>query len=141
MAEEEENISYNEGDETELRRLHKGGKIIRLEPTSTRELLASSMVVTCFKHVGCYEFCERIQRVQHHAMLTRLFISRLHDNQVTLAGVTFTISTAIISAATEIPNVGEKWFKKSDLEEQYFEPYLKLRYKNEKMRFFPFSYL
>ena len=71
-------------------------------------------------------------------MLTRLFISRLHDNQVYLVGVTFTISTVIISAATVIQNVGEKWFKKGDLEKQYYEPFLKPRYKNEKKRFFPF---
>ena len=112
---------------------------MRLEPTNTREILASPMTVTCFKYVGCYYFCEQIKRVQHHPMLTRLFISKLHKNQVTLAGVTFTVSTAIISAATGIPNVGEKWFKKSNLEENYFEPFLKPRYKNERKRFFPFS--
>ena len=74
MAEEEENRSYNEGEETKVRRPHKGERILIIEPTSTRELLASPMVVTCFKHVGYYEFCEQIQRVQHHAMLTRIFI-------------------------------------------------------------------
>ena len=58
-------------------------------------------------------------------MLTMLFISNLHNNQVTLAGVTFTMSTAIILAATEIPNVGEKWFKHSELEEHYYEPFMK----------------
>ena len=107
MATEEENTSFNEGEETELRRPHKGGRVLRLEPTNTMELLASPLTVTSFKHVG-YDFCEKIRRVQHHPMLTRLFISRLHENQVTLAGVTFSLSTAIISAAIEIPNVGEK---------------------------------
>ena len=74
-------------------------------------------------------------------MLTRIFISNLHENQVTLAGVTFTVSTAIILAAIGIPNVGEKWFKHNELEEHYYEPFMKPRYKNEKKRFFPFSYL
>ena len=117
MAEEEGNIIFSEGEETEERRPHKGGRVCRLEPTNTRELLASPMIVTCFKYVGCYDFCEQVQRVQHHTKLTRIFISNLHKNQVTLARVTFTISTSTISAATGIPNVGEKWFKKSDLEE------------------------
>ena len=103
--------------------------------------LSSPMIVTCFKHVGCYDFCEQIQRVQHHSMLTRLFISKIHNNQVTIAGVTFTISNTIISTAIGIPNVGERLFKKSDLENQHFDPFLKPRYKNEKKRMFPFSYL
>ena len=103
--------------------------------------MASPMTVTCFKHVGCFGFCEKIQRVQHHPMLSRLFISNIHDNQVTLASVTFTVSTAIISTATGIPNVGKKWFKQKDLEEHYYEPYIKPRYKNGKKRVFPFSYL
>ena len=96
MAEEEENTSYSEGEETEVRRPHKGRIILIIEPTSTRELLASPMTMTCFKHVGYYELCEKILRVQHHAMLTKIFISRLHDNQVNLFGVTFTISNSII---------------------------------------------
>ena len=127
--EEALNTSYSEGEEREERRPHKGGKILRLEPTNTRELMASPMAVTCFKHVGCFEFCETIQRVQHHPMLSRLFISNLHDNQVTLAGVTFTLSTNIISTSTGIPNVGEKWFKQEDLEEHYFELNIKPMHK------------
>ena len=61
--------------------------------------------------------------------------------QVTLAGVTFTVSTYIISVSTRIPNVGEKWFKQKYLEEHYYDPFIKSRYKNERKRIFPFSYL
>ena len=99
------------------------------------------MVVKCFKHVVCFELCEQIEKVQHHAMLTIILIYILHDNQVTLVGVTFTRSTSIISAATGIPNVGKKWFKHIELEEHYYEPLMKTRFKNEKKRFFPFLYL
>ena len=97
--------------------------------------------MTCFKHVGCFDFCEKIQKVQHHPVLIKILISNLHDNQVTLAGVTFIISTTIIEDATRIPNVGEKWYKEKDLESHYFDPYIKPRYKNERKRLFPFSYL
>ena len=58
-------------------------------------------------------------------MLTRLFISKLQDNQVTLEGVTFTLYTTNISAATGILDVGEKWFKQGDLERHYYDPYMK----------------
>ena len=108
MSQELENTSFSEGEETEVKRPHNRGRVLRLEPTSTRELLASPMTVTCFKHVVCYELCEKVHRVQHHPMLTKIFISRAHDNHITLVGVTSTISTTIISAATGIPNVGEK---------------------------------
>ena len=74
-------------------------------------------------------------------MLTRLFISGLHDRQVILAGVTFTMSNNAIAATTAIPNVGEKWFKQRNLDHSYYEPYLKPRYKDEKNTIFPFSHL
>ena len=141
MAEEEENTSFSEGEEIEVRRPHKGGRELILEPTNTRELLASPLTVTCFKHVGCYDFCEKIQRVQHHPMLTIIFISGLHDNQITLTGVTFSISTTIISAATGIPNVREKWFKKGNLKKRDFDFFLKPRHQNKTNILFPFSHL
>ena len=85
--------------------------MIRHEPTNTTELMASPITVVGFKHVGFFEFCEKLQRIQHHPMLIRLFINNLHDNQVTIADVTFIVSPAIISTTSGIPNVGEKWFK------------------------------
>lgn len=103
--------------------------------------MASPMTVTCFKHMGCFDFCVMVQRVQSHPVLTRVFISKLQDNQVTLADVTFTISSAIIVAATGIHNVGERWFKAQNLNHQYYEPYLKPQSRNQRKRFFPFNHL
>lgn len=60
---------------------------------------------------------------------------------MTLAWVTFIVSPSIIANATKIPNVGEKWYKAQDLDEQYYEPYIKPRYKNEAKRLFPFRFL
>ena len=51
------------------------------------------------------------------------------------------MSTDIIAATTRIPNFGERWFKQGNLNQYYYEPYLKPRYKNERKRIFPFSYL
>ena len=58
---------------------HKVGKINSFEPLNTRELMASPLTVSYFKHVGCFEFCEKVQQVQNHPELTRLFIINLHD--------------------------------------------------------------
>ena len=70
--------------------------------------------------------------MQNHPELTKLFIINLHDKKVNLAGVTFELSTDAIANATGIPSVGEKWFKQANLDMSYFEPYLKLRYKDQK---------
>jgi len=42
----------------QLKKPHKGGRIIREEPSNLSELEASELVVTCFRYLGCYEFCE-----------------------------------------------------------------------------------
>jgi len=58
----EEEGSNREG-KTEQRRSHKGGNIHRFEPTDLKELLASPTIVTSFKRLWCFEFCEQVQVV------------------------------------------------------------------------------
>ena len=141
--EEEENSGHESiGDEPQhQRKPHKGGIVIREEPSNIRELQASHMIVSCFRHLGCYEFCEKVQRVQRHPKLTRLFVANINDNKATLVGVTFIVSSSIIADATRILNVGEKWYKSQDLDEHYYEPYIKSQYRNEKRWTFPFRFL
>lgn len=131
------------GVETQMpmRHDHKGGKINRFEPINTRELIASPLIVSFFKHVGCFEFCERVKKVQNHSELTRLFIINLHKKQVNLVGVTFEMSTNSIATSTRIPSMGERWFKQESLDMSYYEPYLKPRYKYHNKSIFPFSHL
>lgn len=52
-------------EEIEVNKTHGGGRIQIFEPTNLRELLASLMAVTSFKYLGCYDFCEQVQAVQH----------------------------------------------------------------------------
>jgi len=116
------------GDEPQhQRKPHNGGKTIREEPSNIKELHDSHMTISCLSRLGCYEFYEQVQRVQHHLELTRLFVANLCDNKVTLTEETFTVSSSIIANATRIPNVGEKWYKEQDLDEHYYEPYIKSR--------------
>ena len=78
MLEEGDNGSGGEA-QIPRRHDHKGGNINRFEPLSTRELMSSPLTVSCFKHVGCFDFCEKVQQVQNHPKLTRLFIINFHD--------------------------------------------------------------
>lgn len=123
------------------RKAHKEGMIFREEPSNLRELGAFQLAITCFIYLGCYEFCEQVERVQYHPNLTRHSVTCLRDNKVTIAGVTFIVSPSIISNATGIPNVGEKWYKAQDLDEHYYEPYIKTQFRNDVKGLFAFRFL
>ena len=82
-----------------------------------------------------------IEGVRFHHELARLFATHLHNNKVTLARITFTISPTVISEATRIPDGGENWYKGQDIDQEYYEPYIKARYKDKIKRVFPFKFL
>lgn len=146
----ESDPSYDRDEETHSdsptemhapRRPHKGGKHIREEPTSLAELQACHLAITCFQHQSCYQFCEMVSRVQYHHELARLFVLHLHNGQVTLVGVTFTLTPESISLATGIPNVEEQWNKRQKIDKEHYDPYIKPVYLRQLNRFFPFWYL
>ena len=95
----------------QMRHDHKGGKINIFEPLNTKELMSSPLTVSYFKHVRCLDFCEKVQQIQKHSELTRLFIINFHEKKVNIVRVTFELSTDAIANATGIPSVGENWFK------------------------------
>lgn len=113
----------------------------RYETSNTQELMSSPLAIKCFQHLGCFEFCELVQKVQYHLELTILFVTNLKKGQVTIVGVTFTMSTDIIEATTWIPKMGEKWFKTQELDAQLYQPYLKAPYKDIIKKIFPFGQL
>ena len=65
----------------------------------------------------------------------------LHDGKATLAGVTFTLTPKSISLATGIPNIGEQWNKRQQIDRQHYELYIKPIYLRQLSRVFPFRYL
>lgn len=82
-----------------------------------------------------------IERVSFHHELARLFVTNFHSNEVTLAGITFTISPTVISEATGIPYMGENWYKGQDIDKEYCESYIKARDRDQMKRVFPFKLL
>jgi len=104
---EEETFNDTSREAHVPRKTHKGGKIIREEPISLTELLACPLAISCFRHHSCYEFCEMVERVKFHHELAQLFVTHLHNGQVNLTGVSFTLSRTTISEAIGIPNIGE----------------------------------
>jgi len=138
---DEETVSDSSQEVHALRKPHKGGKHIREEPTTLTELLACPLVVTCFKHQSFYQFCEMVERVKYQHELSRLFILHLHNGQVKLAGVSFTLTLETIAAATGIPNVGEEWNKGQLVGKEHYESYIKASYQKKISSVFPFRYL
>ena len=97
---EGENFDSGETNQRPKEQQRKGGEPNRFEPISTEELIASPTIVSYFQEVGCYEFCERVQRIHSHPQLTKLFSLNLHNHQVHLAGVKFELTTNSISTTT-----------------------------------------
>ena len=79
-----------------------------------------------------------ISQIQHHQKLVRIFVLHLHDGHVNLAGVNFTLTPETISEATEIPNIGEEWNKREQLDRAYYKPYIRPGYLRQLSRVFPF---
>ena len=126
------------------RRYHKvgkGGRHVREEPTSLAQLQACPLAMDCFRYQSCFEYCERISQIQHHRELVHLFVLHLQDGHVNLAGVNFTLSPEIIAQATGIPNVGEEWSKRQQLDRFHYEPYIKPGCMRHLTAVFPFRFL
>ena len=82
-----------------------------------------------------------VERVKYHHELARLFVLHLHNGQVNLTGVTFTLTPETIAEATCILHVGEQWNKGQLVDKEHYEPYIKATYKKQISRVFPFRYL
>ena len=92
--------SYYEGEthsdtssgERAHRRHHRSGRHLRDEPNTLTELQECPLAMSCFQHLACYEFCERVANVRVHHELARPFALHLQGGQSILVGVTFTLS-------------------------------------------------
>ena len=102
--------------EGERRSYNKVGQVSRFEPLKTQDLMSSSLAKKCFQNVGCIGFCEQLQQVKYHAKLPSLFATNLRIDKVTIAGVSFTISTEAIDTTTWIPKSREFFFKRLNMD-------------------------
>ena len=63
-------------------------------------MIASPTIVSYFQELGCYEFCEKVEKIESHPQLTKLIALNIHNHQVHLAGVKFELTTNSISTTT-----------------------------------------
>ena len=79
--------------------------------------------------------------VTNHPPLTQLFCLRLQGKNVHLAGLDFFLTPRLVSRATKIPYLSEKWFKQAYLNLDHYKPFLKLEHQDACQAIFPFSHL
>jgi len=60
------------------RRHHRSGKHVREEPNTLTELQACPLAMSCFQHLACFEFCQRVANVRVYHELAHLFVLHLH---------------------------------------------------------------
>ena len=69
--EEETHNDTNSGERAHKRH-HQSGKHLRDEPNTLTELQACLLSMSCFQHLACFEFCQRVANGRVHHELARL---------------------------------------------------------------------
>jgi hypothetical protein len=107
----------------QMKKSHKGGKVVRTEPVDMHLFETEPMAREVFQRVGCLSFCQNMQR--GHPEVTRQFALHFDGRKTKVGDLEFEVTEASISAATGIPITGEKWFKAMALNAAYAKDFLK----------------
>jgi hypothetical protein len=107
----------------QMKKSHKGGKVVRTEPVDMHLFETEPMSREVFQRVGCLSFCQNMQR--GHPEVTRKFALHFDGRKTKVGDLEFEVTEASISTATTIPITGEKWFKAMDLNAVYAKYFLK----------------
>jgi hypothetical protein len=116
---------------TQQKKKHRGGNVLRYEPQSLSLVKSDPAFRVSFEQVGCIRFCEKIQG--YNQQLTKEFSLNYNGVQKTVVGVIFPVSEGTIVVATEIPILGERWFKGMPLDSMFYIDFLKPKYRNQKI--------
>jgi hypothetical protein len=109
---------------------HKGGSIVRSEPSEIHLFDVEPMVREVFQRVGCLSFCQKMQR--GHPEVERQFALHFDGIKTKAKNLEFEVSEASIAATTGIPNIGERWFKSMINNVSFSKDFLKPDYQKEK---------
>jgi hypothetical protein len=110
---------------------HKGGTVVRTEPSDMHLFDAEPMVREVFQRVGCLSFFQNMQR--GHPEVARQFSLHFDGLKTKVGDLEFEVSEASIAAATGIPNTGERWFKSMTLNVAFSKDFLKPDYQTDNL--------
>ena len=103
--------------------MKKGGPTFRQELGYISYPEAHPEVCQFFKDVGCYRFCEKIQ--VSHQQLAKAFSLSFYGSKAVIGKEEFLKYETLITEVTELPSIGEKWFKTTIPKDLEFRSYLK----------------
>jgi len=87
----------------------RSGQVLRFEPQNLDLFEGNPNFIDSFRQVGCYRFCEKMQG--YHKQMSMDFALNFDGIKTKVGPLEVAVNPDSISAATEIPRVGEKWFK------------------------------
>jgi hypothetical protein len=106
-----------------IRKKARSGRAMRSEPQDLELINEDPEIRASFEQVGCMCFCEKIKG--YNVKLAEQFTLNFNGFCATIAGITFRVMEETLSAATEIPPRGEKWFKGMPLDILCYEYFIK----------------
>jgi hypothetical protein len=118
-------------DTPQRKKSHKGGSVVRTEPSDMHLFDVEPMVREVFQRVGCLSFCQNMQR--GHPEVARQFALHFDGIKTKVGNLEFEVSEASIAATTEIPNTGERWFKSMILNAAFSKDFLKPDYQKDNL--------
>jgi hypothetical protein len=107
-----------------IRKKARSGRVVRFEPRDLELINEDPTIMAYFEQVVCMCFCERIQG--YNMKLVEQFALNFIGVNATIARITFQVTKETLSAATEIPPRGEKWFKGMPLDISCYMDFIKL---------------
>jgi hypothetical protein len=110
-------------DTPQQKKSHKGGSVVRTEPSDMHLFDVEPLIREVFQRVGCLTFCQNMQR--GHPEVAREFSLNFDGTKTKVGTLELEVSEATIAAATEIPNTGERWFKSMTLNAAFSKDFLK----------------
>jgi hypothetical protein len=104
---------------------------VRTEPYNMHIFHFEPLIKEVFQRVGCINFCQKMQR--GHPEMDMEFALNFDGTKTKVGTLEFEVSELTISAATEIPNTGERWFKAMTLNASFSREFLKPEYQGDNL--------
>jgi len=110
---------------------HKGGTVVRIEPSDMHLFDVEPMVREVFQRVGYLSFWQKMQR--GHPEVARKFSLHFDGLKTKVGDLEFEVFEASIATTTGIPNTGERWFKSMTLNAAFSKDFLKPNYRTNNL--------
>lgn len=89
---------------------------MRTKPNNLSLLNSSPAIRVAFENTGCILFCQKIQKIVHNDRPSSMFSLNFQDGRVKIGDLEIVLAEKFVVDATNLPIVGEKWFKGDELD-------------------------